>query len=31
MICVSDLPYGQQKLVGVARALMGDAKCLLAR
>jgi branched-chain amino acid transport system ATP-binding protein len=26
---VSDLPYGQQKLVGVARALMGDAKCLL--
>jgi branched-chain amino acid transport system ATP-binding protein len=26
---VSDLPYGQQKLVGVARALMNDAKCLL--
>jgi branched-chain amino acid transport system ATP-binding protein len=26
---VSDLPYGQQKLVGIARALMGDAKCLL--
>jgi branched-chain amino acid transport system ATP-binding protein len=26
---VADLPYGQQKLVGVARALMGDAKCLL--
>ena len=26
---VSDLPYGQQKLVGVARALMGEAKCLL--
>ena len=26
---VSDLPYGQQKLVGVARSLMGDAKCLL--
>ena len=26
---ISDLPYGQQKLVGVARALMGDAKCLL--
>lgn len=25
----SDLPYGQQKLVGVARALMADAKCLL--
>ena len=25
----SDLPYGQQKLVGVARALMGNAKCLL--
>lgn len=25
----SDLPYGQQKLVGVARALMGEAKCLL--
>jgi branched-chain amino acid transport system ATP-binding protein len=24
-----DLPYGQQKLIGVARALMGDAKCLL--
>jgi len=26
---VTDLPYGQQKLVGVARALMGEAKCLL--
>jgi branched-chain amino acid transport system ATP-binding protein len=26
---VSDLPYGQQKLVGVARSLMGNAKCLL--
>ena len=26
---VSDLPYGQQKLIGVARALMGNAKCLL--
>ena len=26
---VADLPYGQQKLVGVARALMSDAKCLL--
>lgn len=26
---VADLPYGQQKLIGVARALMGDAKCLL--
>jgi len=26
---VADLPYGQQKLVGVARALMGKAKCLL--
>jgi branched-chain amino acid transport system ATP-binding protein len=26
---VSDLPYGQQKLVGVARTLMGNAKCLL--
>ena len=26
---VSDLPYGQQKLVGVARALMGNARCLL--
>lgn len=26
---VSDLPYGQQKLIGVARAMMGDAKCLL--
>src|SRR5262249_58932597 len=25
----SDLPFGQQKLVGVARALMGEAKCLL--
>jgi branched-chain amino acid transport system ATP-binding protein len=26
---VTDLPYGQQKLVGVARALMGEARCLL--
>ena len=26
---VADLPYGRQKLVGVARALMGDARCLL--
>jgi len=26
---VSDLPYGRQKLVGVARALMNDARCLL--
>jgi branched-chain amino acid transport system ATP-binding protein len=26
---VGDLPYGQQKLVGVARALMNDARCLL--
>jgi branched-chain amino acid transport system ATP-binding protein len=26
---VVDLPYGQQKLIGVARALMGEAKCLL--
>jgi len=26
---VTDLPYGQQKLVGVARALMGEATCLL--
>lgn len=26
---VADLPYGRQKLVGVARALMSDAKCLL--
>jgi len=26
---VGDLPYGQQKLVGVARALMNDAQCLL--
>jgi branched-chain amino acid transport system ATP-binding protein len=26
---VGDLPYGQQKLVGVARALMNDASCLL--
>src|SRR5262249_54156711 len=26
---VSALPYGQQKLIGVARALRGDAKCLL--
>ena len=26
---MADLPYGRQKLVGVARALMGDARCLL--
>ena len=26
---VQDIPYGQQKLVGVARALMNDARCLL--
>jgi branched-chain amino acid transport system ATP-binding protein len=26
---IGDLPYGQQKLVGVARALMNDARCLL--
>ena len=26
---MADLPYGRQKLVGVARALMGSAKCLL--
>ena len=26
---MADLPYGRQKLVGVARALMGGAKCLL--
>jgi branched-chain amino acid transport system ATP-binding protein len=26
---VSQLSYGQQKLIGVARALMGEAKCLL--
>jgi branched-chain amino acid transport system ATP-binding protein len=26
---VGDLPYGQQKLVGVGRALMNDARCLL--
>jgi branched-chain amino acid transport system ATP-binding protein len=26
---ISDLPYGQQKLVGVGRALMNDARCLL--
>ena len=26
---VGDLPYGQQKLIGVARALMNDARCLL--
>ena len=26
---VGDLPYGQQKLVGVARALMNDGRCLL--
>jgi ABC-type branched-subunit amino acid transport system ATPase component len=26
---VTDLPYGQQKLVGLARALMNDGSCLL--
>jgi branched-chain amino acid transport system ATP-binding protein len=26
---VGDLPYGRQKLVGVARTLMGEARCLL--
>ncbi len=26
---VTDLPYGQQKLVGLARALMNDGPCLL--
>ena len=26
---VQDITYGQQKLVGVARALMNDARCLL--
>ncbi len=26
---VVDLPYGQQKLVGLARALMNDGRCLL--
>jgi len=26
---IADLPYGQQKLVGVGRALMNDAQCLL--
>ena len=26
---LADLPYGRQKLVGVARALMNDAQCLL--
>ncbi len=26
---LSDLPYGRQKLVGVARAMMNDASCLL--
>jgi branched-chain amino acid transport system ATP-binding protein len=26
---IGDLPYGKQKLIGVARALMNDAKCLL--
>jgi branched-chain amino acid transport system ATP-binding protein len=26
---IGDLPYGQQKLVGVGRALMNDARCLL--
>jgi len=28
-LAVSNLPYGRQKLVGVARALMNDARCLL--
>ena len=28
-LAVGDLPYGRQKLVGVARALMNDARCLL--
>ncbi len=27
--CVMDLPYGQQKLIGFARTLMGEPKCLL--
>jgi len=26
---VTDLPYGQQKLIGLARALMNDGRCLL--
>ena len=26
---IGDLPYGQQKLIGVARALMNDGRCLL--
>jgi branched-chain amino acid transport system ATP-binding protein len=26
---IADLPYGQQKLIGVARALMNDGRCLL--
>ncbi len=26
---VAEIPYGRQKLVSVARALMGDARCLL--
>ena len=26
---IADVPYGQQKLIGVARALMNDARCLL--
>jgi branched-chain amino acid transport system ATP-binding protein len=26
---IGDLPYGQQKLVGVARALMNEGRCLL--
>ena len=26
---IGDLPYGQQKLIGVARALMNEARCLL--
>ncbi len=29
LIPAADLTYGQQKLVGVARALMNDARCLL--
>jgi branched-chain amino acid transport system ATP-binding protein len=28
---VGDLPYGQQKLVGVARALMNDVSCSMSR
>ncbi len=29
MSSISDITFGQQKLVGVARALMNDAQCLL--